>query len=137
MADFSSIGRSNRRRGNSFELRCRELMVDITGHPYWKRTVAGHVQVYGDLMAVDELGKILLHGANDLYVECKYRTALSSSKVLKLIHEVVDKSLRYGHEHWILLVGQPGNPVTVYVNGSFPYRKWMEGRIGGYINEPR
>lgn len=129
--DFSSIGKSNVSRGKGFERRCIPLMINLTGHPSWRRTIAGYEQSYGDLIPI-------LRGEHDqskkLFVECKYRSKISIRILSRLIEEVQEKNIL--HLPWIVLIGQPNNPTFVCKSEGFITEKgvWDGSRSFGIFS---
>lgn len=129
MADFVRIGRASVRRGKSFELRCRGLMALITPHTLWRRTQAGREQTFGDLVPTTASGVYPpWFSRTPVYVECKYRKAVSATLTQKLIDQTITKA---DGRPWCLILGQPNNPVVVTYSKDFPTSSKFDGEVRG------
>lgn len=74
MVKWKEVGHKSSQRGKAFERKCRDVMTQVTGYPRWRRTVAGHEQIYGDLIPVAESGKQVDLIGGPIFVECKMRS---------------------------------------------------------------
>ena len=104
----SQIGRMSRNKGKRFELACRDIMADISGWRYWKRTQRGDAQTQGDL--VPDKGP---HNEGNpwYYVECRARGELSLAVLKRWYLEVKAKSKAISSDYWVLLARQDRGPI--------------------------
>jgi len=138
MTDWSKVGKSSRNKGNAFERRCREVMAGFTGHPDWMRSPPGHHQKCGDIVPHEDdepcdiwigTGPSDPEGVWDkVYVECKYRAAISSKNIQEWLEDVKRKA---GRKPYALLFGQPRGPVFILPSDDFPRDPETEGEYAG------
>ena len=109
------IGRASRNKGKRFERACRDVMWDITGWQYWKRTQRGDKQWAGDLVVCMEDGSsgpfTEPFVATSYYVECRARGTLTSGMMNEWFMDVRTMAQKGKFERSVLLCKQDRGPI--------------------------
>ncbi len=130
----AQTGRASRNKGKRFERACREVMWDITGWQYWKRTQRGDKQWQGDLVACHENGTGLtplesVEGGT-YYVECRARGLLTAGIIAKWVDEVRDKAIDVSAASlWVLLCKQDRGPILAVCSWEQQLGETLKARI--------
>jgi len=109
------IGRASRNKGKRFERACRDVMWDITGWQWWKRTQRGDKQWQGDLVPCDESGgcvtSLVADNSTVGYVECRARGTLTSGMMNEWFMDVQTMAKKGGFAVSVLLCKQDRGPI--------------------------
>ena len=129
----SAIGRMSRNKGKRFERQCREIMADISGWPYWKRTQRGDKQWQGDLEMCHEDGQkrvgIYLAEEPTYYVECRARATLTADKIIQWVQEVEAMWITGGIDRGVLICKQDRGPVLAICSWEQEIGRQLNARI--------